>query len=343
MKRTTVGIDLAKQSFQVCRTNRSGKPVSNRAVKRSRFVETIAQIPPSRIAMESCSGAHHWGRTFSRMGHEVVLVPPQHVKPFVRGGKSDPRDALAIVEAANRPELHAVPIKSLLQQDLQALHRIRQLQVQHATAIANQIRGTALEYGVCFDPGIHTLLRELPYALEDAENELTAPARAMLARRYIDLLALREQIKRARQRIVDRARELPAMPRLLEIPGYGDLVASSYLASIGDGHQFRQGRQVSAWLGLVPRQHGTGGKMRLFGITKSGDRYLRTMLLHGARAVIARARGKDTAIGRWVTPLIERRGYNKAVVALANKNARIGWQIVARDARYDPAKAFGSA
>ena len=343
MKTTTVGIDLAKNVFQVCTVNRAGKVVSNIAVKRANMAPTIAQLPRSRIAMESCAGAHHWGRKFKALGHEVVLVPPQHVKPFVRGGKSDPRDALAICEAAHRPELHSVPIKSLLQQDLQALHRIRQLQVEQATAISNQIRGVAHEYGVCFPVGIHRLLDELPQALEDGDNELTATARDLLARRLIDLLALREQVKQSRQRIVERARELPAMTRLLEMPGFGDLVGSSYLGSIGDGQQFKCGRQVSAWLGLVPRQHGSGGKVQLHNITKSGDRHLRTMLMHGARAVIARARGKDTPIGHWVTPLIERRGYNNAVVALANKNARIAWHIVARGTHYDPGKAFGSA
>src|SRR6056297_331545 len=343
MKRTTVGIDLVKNSFQICQVNRAGQLVSNRPVKRAKFVESIIQLPRSRIAMESCAGAHHWGRTLTRLGHDVVLVPPQHVKPFVRGGKSDPKDALAIIEAANRPALHAVPIKSPDQQDLQTLHRIRQLQVQHATAVANQIRGIAHEYGVCFDVGIHSLLRDLRFALEDGENELTDTARLVLAYRYVDLLMLREQVKRSRDRIVERAKELPAMPRLLEAPTYGDLVASSFLASIGDGRQFQRGRQVSAWLGLVPRQHGTGGKVRLYGMTKSGDRYLRTMLLHGARAAIRWSRDKDTPLARWIAPLIERRGFNKAVVALANKNARIAWHIVARGARYDPGKAFGSA
>jgi transposase len=196
---------------------------------------------------------------------------------------------------------------------------------------------------VCFPSGIQRLCRELPYALEDAENGLTPIARELLARRFIDLLAVREEVKRTSQRIVATAEKLEAWPNLMELPGFGVLVSSSYLASIGNGRQFQRGRQVSAWLGLVPRQHGTGGKVRLYGMTKSGDRYLRTMMLHGARAAIRWSRGKDTPLGRWINPLIERRGFNKAVVALANKNARIAWHIVARGAHYDPGKAFGSA
>lgn len=343
MKTTTAGIDLAKNVFQVCALNRAGKMVSNRPVKRAVLTETVVQLQPGRIAMESCAGAHHWGRTFQQLGYEVILVPPQHVKPFVRGGKSDPRDALAICEAARRPGLHPVPIKSTAQQDLQSLHRVRQQQVQHSTGIANQIRGIAHEYGVCFPVGLKRLYRELPYALEDADNGLTNTARELLARRFIDLLAIREEIKHTSQRIVVLAEDLPAWPRLRELHGFGVMVTSSFLASIGDGRQFNRGRQVAAWLGLVPRQYGSGGKMRLHGMTKSGDRYLRTMMLHGARAAIRWSRDRDTPLARWINPLIERRGFNKAVVALANKNARIAWNIVANDAHYDPGKAFGSA
>ena len=343
MKTTTVGIDLAKNVFQVCALNRAGKVVSNQAVKRAALTETVAQLQPSLIAMESCAGAHHWGRTFQMLGHKVILVPPQHVKPFVRGGKSDPRDALAICEAARRPGLHPVPIKPLAQQDLQSLHRVRQQQVQHSTGIANQIRGIAHEYGVCFPVGLKRLCREVPYALEDADNGLTGAARELLARRFIDLLAIREEIERTSQRIVALAEGLPPWPRLMKLHGFGVMVTSSYLASIGDGRQFKRGRQVAAWLGLVPRQHGSGGKMRLHGMTKSGARYLRTMMLHGARAAICWSRDRDTPLARWINPIVERRGFNKAVVALANKNARIAWNIVANGAHYDPGKAFGSA
>jgi len=259
MKTTTVGIDLAKNVFQICALNRAGTVLSNRAVKRARLVKAVAQLDPRCIAMESCAGAHHWGRKFQALGHDVILVPPQHVKPFVRGGKSDPRDALAICEAAKRPGLHPVPIKSLAQQDLQSLHRIGQQQVQHSTGIANQIRGIAHEYGVCFPIGIRGLYREVPDALEDAENELTATARDLIATRFRDLLAIRDEIKRTSERIIRLGEALPPLPRLMELPGFGVMVTSSYLASIGDGHQFQCGRQVSAWLGLVPRQYGTGG------------------------------------------------------------------------------------
>lgn len=339
MKSNLIGIDLAKNVFQVCALNRAGKVQSNVEVRRARLLAYLATFEPTIIAMESCSSAHFWARRIQMLGHEVRLIPAQHVKPFVRGGKSDPRDALAICEAALRPGLHFVPIKSLPQQDMQALHRCRLLCVRQSTAMANQMRGIASEYGVCFALGIRPLLQNLPTALASTDNELTPVVRELLLERYQQLLQLRQQINTLTRRIAVQASADPAFDRLQAMPGMGRICASALLAAIGHGQQFSCGRQVSAWLGLVPRQHGSGGKLQLYGMTKSGDRYLRTMLIHGARAAIVRT--KDSALRQWIEPIIARRGFNKAVVALANKNARIGWLIIARDAHYDPGKAFG--
>lgn len=343
MKSTLIGIDLAKNVFQVCALNRAGKVMLNEAVKRPELPHFIRQFEPTAIAMEACAGAHYWGRRFEAMGHQVDLIPAQHVKPFVRGGKSDARDALAICEAAQRPGLHRVPIKTLDQQDLQAMHRLRQLNVEQATAFANQIRGVAREYGVCFPVGIRSLIRQVPEALESADNALTDIARELLAERHTDLQQTRGRVQSLTRRIVQQSSIHPAFEGLMALPGVGQLIASAFLASVGSGNQFQQGRQLAAWLGLVPRQFGSGGQMQLKGITKSGDRYLRTLMIHGARAAISSTKDRNSPVIRWAEPIVARRGFNKAVVALANKNARIGWLIVARDVQYDPGKAFAPA
>lgn len=341
MKVKLIGIDLAKNVFQLCALNQAGKVLFNRQVRRNQLLNQLRLIEPTLVAMESCASAHYWGREIEALGHRILLIPPQHCKPFVRGGKNDSRDALAICEAALRPNLHPVPIKTTEQQDLQLLHRIRERHIRNQTALANQIRGIAREYGVDFPVGLKALRKALPMALEDAQNALTPVAREMLAQLFEELQAMAERAKALLRRIIQLAELNPAYERLLEIPGIGPVVASALLVSLGNGHQFRNGRQVGAWLGLVPRQYGTGGKVTLSGITKNGDRYLRTMLGHGARAAIRWSKGKETPVGRWVTPLIERRGTNKAVIALANKLARIGWAVLATGEPYDAKQAFG--
>lgn len=343
MKIKLIGIDLAKNVFQLCALNQANKVLYNRTVRRAQFRSTVARLQPTTLAMESCSSAHYWGRTFEAMGHRVLLVPAQHVTPFVRGGKSDRHDALAIAEAAFRPGLHMVPIKSIEQQDIQLLHRLRQRQVQHATAVANQIRSLGREYGVIFPLGIHVLMRQLPDALEDAGNELSPVARAALAEQLCCLRELRKAIQSMQQQIQQLAALNPAYSRLLELPGIGPLSASAYIAALGNGRRFRCGRQVSAWLGLVPRQYGTGGKIQLCGVSKNGDRYLRTLLIHGARAVIARGLKKRPPLAQWVQPIIERQGFNKAAVAMANKLARISWVMLTSEESFDMKRAFKPA
>jgi transposase len=238
------------------------------------------------------------------------LVPAQHVTPFVRGGKSDARDALAICEAAQRPGLHPVPIKTIEQQDIQLLHRLRQRQVQYSTALANQIRSLGREYGVIFPSGIKSLINRLPEALEDGSNELSAVARYALADQHRCLRDVRQAIARFQSQIEQLAAQHPAYAQLQALPGIGPLCASAYIAAIGNGRQFQCGRQVSAWLGLVPRQFGTGGQIQLKGITKSGDRHLRTLMVHGARAAITRGLKNSPPLARWVQPIIDRQGFN---------------------------------
>ena len=343
MKVKLIGIDLAKNIFQICALNQAGKVIFNKSVRRKHLILQLQNFDPTIIAMEACASANYWGRCFEAMGHQVLLIPPQHCKPFVRGGKNDARDALAICEAASRPNLHTVPIKSLAQQDLQLLHRIRQRYIRNTTALANQIRGIAREYGVDFPVGIRALKQALPMALEDADNALTTTARELLQELSCELHAMMEKNNAYLARIQELAKTFPAYERLIALPGIGPVVASAMLASVGDGKQFRNGRQMGAWLGLVPRQYGTGGKVILQGITKNGDRYLRTMVIHGARAALCWSRKKDSALARWVIAIERRRGTNRAVVALANKIVRISWNILAKGEQYDCRRAFATA
>lgn len=343
MKIKLLGIDLAKNVFQLCALNQANKVLYNRCVRRARFRSTIAQIEITTIAMEACSTAHYWGRAFEAMGHRVLLVPAQHVKPFVRGGKSDARDALAICEAAQRPGLHPVPIKTIEQQDIQLLHRLRQRQVQHSTALANQMRSLGREYGVLFAKGLNSLMKQLPEALEDGSNELSAVARYALAEQLQCLRETRASMCNLYRQIEQLVVLHPAYTHLLALPGIGPLNASAYLAAIGNGRQFQCGRQVSAWLGLVPRQYGSGGRIQLQGISKSGNRYLRTLLIHGARAAISRGLKNCPPLARWVQPIIARQGFNTAVVALANKLARISWVVVTTGEPFDLKLAFKPA
>jgi transposase len=256
MKINLLGIDLAKNVFQLCALNQANKILFNRSMRRAHFRSSIARLEPTTIAMEACSSAHYWGRAFEGLGHQVVLVPAQHVTPFVRGGKSDSRDALAICEAAQRPNLHRVPIKTIEQQDIQLLHRLRQRQVQHSTALANQIRSLGREYGVIFPRGIKSLISQIPSVLEDGDNELSAVARHALHDQYQCLRQTRQAMRTFLHQIEQLAAQHPAYCDLQVLPGIGPMTASAYIAAVGNGRQFKRGRQVSAWLALVPRQYG---------------------------------------------------------------------------------------
>ena len=340
-----LGIDLAKNVFQLCALSPHGKVLFNRAVKRPRLLDEVRQIPPTLVALEVCGGAHHWARLFQAMGHRVQLIPPQYVKPFVRVNKSDAGDALAICEAATRPGIHFVPVKPLAQQDLMLLHTLRQRYVQQRTAVANQIRGLASEYGVIFPVGLSTLRSALPGALEDADNGLSTVARQCLAGLYDELRHWDQLILKTARELKALARIQPAWQALQTIPGVGPLAASALIGRIGNGHQFQNGRQCAAWIGLVPRQHSSGGRQQLLSITKHGDRYLRTQLIHGARAITSSCDrwGWEHPLALWIKQLKARRGFNKTVIAVANKLARMAWAILARGETFDMSKAVARA
>lgn len=341
MQVSIIGVDIAKEVFQVAALNRAGKVVSNRSVRRSKLLHTLRSFPSCIVGLEACGAAHYWARAFRRLGHDVRIIPPQHVKAFIRVNKTDAGDAVAICEAVGRPDIHFVSIKSIPQQDRRLLCRQRESLVRSRTAIANQIRGYAREYGVFFPVGYKRLLRELPDVLEDARTELSEIARDLLAELRGELLRLSDRIEAIEREQRNLAKDHAASQALREIPGIGPVVSETFLATVGDGKQFNNGRQCAAWVGLVPRLHGSGGKTATMSITKNGDRQLRTMLVHAARAVARCAHRRDDAMSRWVTQLKLRRGTNKAVVALANKLARIAWVIVARGERFDMSKAFG--
>jgi transposase len=301
MKVTRVGIDLAKNHHQVVGLTEAGKVAFNRQLRSRRLLAELGQLEATTVAMETCAMAHYWGRHIEAMGHEVVLIPPQHSKPFVRGGKSDARDALGIAEAAGRPKLRPVPVKSHEQQDLQVLLRHRQRAIRHKTAVANQIRAVAREYGVCFNAGLKALRCQLPEALEEGHNELTPTARYILAELYNELMGAIETSERFTRMLIERAQLNPSYRRLQQIPGVRPIVAAAMLATVGDAKRFPNGRGLAAWLELVPKQHGTGGRLTLLGISKNGDRYLRSLVIHGARAALRWALSKrdHTPLARW--------------------------------------------
>ena len=333
MKITTIGIDLAKNVFQVHGVDARGKTVLNKPLKRAQMAAFFANLPPCLVGMEACAGAHHWARKLQSFGHTVRLMAPQFVKPYVKSNKNDAADAQAICEAVARPSMRFVAVKNVAQQALLAMHRVRQGWVKSRTAQANQIRGLLGEYGLILPQGIAHIAKRVPVLIEDAANELPGALRALLGRLLDQLKALEQQLAQLEAQIKAWHRENDASRRLEQVPGIGPLTASALVASIGEARSFDNGRQVAAWLGLVPRQHSSGGKPTLLGISKRGDSYLRTLLIHGARAVILAARRKPDQ-GGWLRDLLRRRNPNVAAVALANKNARIAWALLAHQRSY---------
>lgn len=336
-KITTVGLDLAKNVFHVMCCDERGKVVKKRMLKRGQVLAFFAPLARCLIGMEACASAHYWARQLAALGHEVKLVPAQYVKAYVRGNKNDYNDALAISEAVTRPQMRFVSVKTVAQQDVQALHRLRERSVQMRTGLCNQIRGLVGEYGLVCAKGVANLRRQIPVWLEDGENGLSDFFRRLLSQSYQQLQRLDEQIDVYTQELKRHSQQNEACQRLQSIPGYGPIVASVFYSQVGNGEAYRRGRDVAASLGLVPRQHSSGGKDSLLGISKRGDRYLRSLLVHGARAVVSRAKHKDDRLSRWINRLRAERGMNKATVALANKMARMGWAILANKTVYQPA------
>jgi transposase len=339
MNATTIGLDIAKHVFQIHGVDLCGKAVLRKQLKRPQVLAFFANLPACLIGLEACAGAHYWARELARLGHEVRLISPQFVKPYVKGNKNDANDAEAICEAVGRPHMRFVPVKSIEQQDILALHRVREGLVKGRTAKANPLRGLLGEYGIVVGRGLSQVRQRLPEILEDAENGLSASARSLFADLHQQLLQLDRQVSDYDTKLQVLYRASAACKKLGQIPGVGPLTATAAAAMLGDGKAFGSARQVPAWLGIVPRQDSSGGKQRLLGISKRGDTYLRTLLIHGARAVVKAAARKDDAQSRWINELARRRNVNIAAVAVANKNARTIWILLTRNEDYREPKA----
>lgn len=341
MNISVIGVDIAKNVFQIHGIDASGKVLVQKKIKRDKLITYFSNLTPCLVGMEACASSHYWQRKLESLGHEVKLINPAYVKPYVKSNKNDARDAEAICEAVTRPNMRFVPRKSREQQDIQLIHRVRSRLIKQRTALVNQIRGLLGEYGLIIPLSITAVRRKLPEYLEDAENELTPIGREIFNELYEQLLGFDEQISGYDQKIKSVVRNSESCRRLQELPGVGEIVSSAIVMAVGDGKEFTNGRHMAAWLGLVPRQYSSGGKEKLLGISKRGDRYVRTLLIHGARSLALRVRDNPDHANQWLYKLIQRRGMNVAVVALANKVARQAWAMLARGERYQPAFAHG--
>jgi len=334
---SVLGIDLAKNVFHLHGVDEHGKTVFRKKISRNKLLEFIVQLPSCLIGMEACGGSHYWARKFIAMGHDVKLMNPKFVKAYVKSNKNDAIDAEAICEAVQRPNMRFVPVKSIEQQDIQAIHRLREQTIKNRTALGNQIRGLLMENGVVVSRGITSLGRAIPEILQDADNDLSDMFRELLSKKADSLQQLNEEVAHYNNQLEQLSSHSEVCRRLMTIPGIGSLIATTILAAAGDASVFHSGREMAAWLGIVPRQYSTGGKVRLMGISKRGDAYLRKMIIHGARSVIRFADKKDDRLKRWATGVKERRGKNIATVALANKMVRIAWVMITRpDETYRP-------
>jgi transposase len=340
---SSVGIDLGKTTFHLVALDEHSKVVIRKKFSRKQLLTYTANLQSSLIGVEACSGAHFIGARLRDQGHQVRLIPAQFVKPFVKSNKNDFIDAEAIAEAVSRQNMRFVPIKTDDQLDLQALHRVRDRLVHRRTAVINQIRGFLLERGITFAKGPANLRNRMPDIVEDADANLTPRMRTLLDRLWQEWKQLESGIETASDEIEQIASEDEACQRLRQIPGVGPLVSTATVAAIGNGAAFRKGREFAAWLGLVPRQYSTGGKTRLYGISKRGNTYLRRMFIHGARAVLMRVKYDTAGLGQWVHQLEARTTRNKVIVALANKLARIAWAVLFKGEAYRHAAVCAQA
>jgi transposase len=328
MKVHVLGIDLAKNVFQLHGVDRKGRPVLVRRVRREQLLKVMGELEPCVIGIEASTGAFYWQRQFEKLGHAVKIMAPQYVKPFVRRQKNDSNDAEAICTAVQQPNMRFVPKKTLEQQDIQALHRARQRLVNHRTAIISQMRGLLLDRGIAIAVAATRARRLIPKILATANDELTEMMRQTVASLYAFMLQIDERIKTFDRKIEAIFKASAVCQRIAKIRGVGPKTSTAMIAAIGDGSDFKNGRHLAAWLGLVPRQHSSGERHLMMGISKRGNQHLRTLLIHGARAVVRTAVRKTDARSTWVNELRERRGYNRATVAVANKNARVIWAVL---------------
>jgi transposase len=329
MKVHVLGIDLAKNVFQLHGVDRKGRPVPVRRVRREQLLKVIGELGPCLIAVEASTGAFCWQRQFEKLGHAVKILARQYVKPFVRRQKNDTNDAEAICTAVQQRNMRFVPKKTLEQQDIQALHRARQRLVNHRTALISQMRGLLLDRGIAIAVSATRARRLIPKILATANDELTEMMREIVASLYAFMLQIDERIKAFDRKIEAIFKSSEVCQRIAKIRGIGPKTSTAMIAAIGDGSEFKSGRRhLAAWLGLVPRQHSSGDRRVMMGISKRGSQHLRTLLVHGARAVVRTAVRKTDARSIWVNELRLRRGYNRATVAVANKNARVIWAVL---------------
>lgn len=338
MKLIRVGVDLAKNVFQVHGVDEHEKVVWRRSLKRNQWLGELQRRVPegAEIGMEACAGSHHWARQLEQRGYKVRLMAPQFVKPFVKSNKTDRNDAEAICEAMSRPSMRFVAVKRVEQQDIQAVHRVRSELVGQRTSKANQIRGLVGEYGLVAPVRISQLRAAIPDWLEDAQNGLTMRFRRLLAGLWEDLRALDERIAAMDQEIQELARESAVAQRLQQLRGVGPITATALVAVLGDGKGFRKGRDFAVSLGLTPKQRSSGGKTHLLGISKRGDSYLRQLMVHGARAAVRTATSHNDPLSQWIQRLGQRKHTNVVVVALANKTARMAWAMINNNRDYEP-------
>lgn len=334
MKFKVISIDLAKNVFQLCGMDSHQKIIFNKKVKRESVLKNFSNIEADMVVMEACYSSNYWARTLEEMGFNVKLIPPFQVKPFVVGNKNDHNDAIAIAEASLRPTARFVPVKSVEQQDIQSLDRIRERLIKQRTAIINQLRGLLSEYGVVLPTGAIKFLNEIPYALEDAENKLSVIARQFLSDLHKEALDKTDTIKKVEQKMESLLSDNSSYELLQSIHGVGPVTAAALIASVSSGKQFKNGRNMAAWLGLTPGQHSSGDNDKNTGMTKRGNRQLRRLFIHGARTVMNWHEGKGDKLSLWIKGLLTRMHPCKAIVAIANKLARIAWSVLVNQRPY---------
>ncbi|HFH4315059.1 IS110 family transposase [Pseudomonas aeruginosa] len=334
---TVIGLDISKSVFVAVGRDDQGREAFRKKLSRHQVLAFFARATPAKVGIEACAGAHHWARALADQGHDVRLIAGQHVKAYLSGNKNDANDAAAIAEARSRAMTKYVPVNTEAQQDLQMMHRVRQSLIERRTAVINQARGLLGEYGIVIAIGARTLRRELTAILTSDVHDLSAVALNTFQDLSQQLDELEGRITRYDERIAQAARADERAQRLMEVPGIGVLTATALLASLNNALHFTSGRHFAANIGLVPHEHSTGGRQRLFGISKRGDRYLRMLLIHGARSALQWAHRRTDRILRWAADLQQRKGTNVATVALANKLARIVWALLAHGRRYESA------
>jgi transposase len=330
MKYKVISIDIAKNVFQICALDHHHKVQLNKQVTRAKLLDTLRQLECDYVVMEACYSSNPWGRSIQALGHQVKLIPPYQVKPFLVGNKNDHNDAIAIAEASLRPTARFVPVKTLHQQDIQSLNRIRERLVKHRTGVLNQLRGLTSEYGIVVAKGPRKLADQLPLILEDASNSLTTCAREFIYELYEEVAALNARIAKTEADIKALLKNNANYTLLQTVPGVGPVIAAAVIASVDSGKQFKNGRSMAGWMGLIPSQHSSGDKHVMGRITKRGNGGLRKLFIHGARTLINWCEKKDDKLSLWMKGLLSRMHPCKAIVAIANKLVRIAWAVLVK-------------